>query len=58
VRGRRAVQLEPDYFGFRSASNGLWVEYGSSALKGVGSNQKALLMRSVAPRRHRAGKVK
>jgi hypoxanthine phosphoribosyltransferase len=56
---RRKVELEPDYFGFRTASNGLWVGYGLSAPNGVGSNQRNLVMRSAAPKRHsRAAKVK
>ena len=39
---QRRVALEPDYFGFRSASNGLWVGYGLAASNGMGRNQKAL----------------
>jgi hypoxanthine phosphoribosyltransferase len=39
---QRRVALEPDYFGFRTASNGLWVGYGLAASNGTGRNQKAL----------------
>ena len=53
---QRKVELEPDYFGFRSASNGLWVGYGLSWPNGVGSNQKNLSMRAAAPKRQKGGK--
>ena len=53
---QRKVELEPDYFGFRSASNGLWVGYGLSAPNGVGSNQRNLSVRPAAPKRQKAGK--
>jgi hypoxanthine phosphoribosyltransferase len=39
---RRKVALEPDYFGFRTASNGLWVGYGLAAPNGMGRNQRGL----------------
>jgi hypoxanthine phosphoribosyltransferase len=39
---RRRVGLEPDYFGFRTASNEVWVGYGLAAPNGVGCNQRAL----------------
>lgn len=42
----RKVDLEPDYFGFQTASNGLWVGYGLAASNGMGRNEKGL---SVAP---------
>ncbi|HVS73877.1 MAG TPA: phosphoribosyltransferase family protein [Candidatus Acidoferrales bacterium] len=43
--GRR-VALEPDYFGFRTASNGLWTGYGLAAANGTGRNFPSLrLMR-------------
>jgi hypoxanthine phosphoribosyltransferase len=35
--GRR-VALEPDYFGFRTASKGIWVGYGLAAANGTGRN--------------------
>jgi hypoxanthine phosphoribosyltransferase len=40
--GRRRVALEPDYFGFRTASNQLWVGYGLAAPNGTGSNLRQL----------------
>ena len=39
---RRRVGLEPDYFGFRTASNEVWVGYGLAAANGTGRNLKAL----------------
>jgi hypoxanthine phosphoribosyltransferase len=39
---QRKVDLEPDYFGFRTASNGLWVGYGLAASNGMGRNEKGL----------------
>jgi len=39
---RRRVGLEPDYFGFRTASNDVWVGYGLAAANGTGRNQRAL----------------
>lgn len=39
---QRRVALEPDYFGFRTASNGLWVGYGLAASNGTGRNEKGL----------------
>jgi len=35
---KRRVALEPDYFGFRIASNQLWVGYGLAAANGTGRN--------------------
>jgi hypoxanthine phosphoribosyltransferase len=40
--GRRRVALEPDYFGFRTASNQVWVGYGLAAPNGTGRNQRQL----------------
>jgi len=34
--------LEPDYFGFRTASNQLWVAYGLAARNGTGINPREL----------------
>ena len=34
--GKRRVALEPDYFGFRTASNQVWVGYGLAAPNGTG----------------------
>jgi len=39
---RRRVGLEPDYFGFRTASNEVWVGYGLAAANGTGRNLRAL----------------
>jgi hypoxanthine phosphoribosyltransferase len=39
---RRRVGLEPDYFGFRTASNQLWVGYGLAASNGTGRNFRFL----------------
>jgi hypoxanthine phosphoribosyltransferase len=39
---RRRVGLEPDYFGFRTASNHVWVGYGLAADNGTGRNFGAL----------------
>ena len=40
--GRRRVALEPDYFGFRNASNDVWVGYGLAAPNGTGRNHQQL----------------
>jgi hypoxanthine phosphoribosyltransferase len=40
--GKRRVPLEPDYFGFRTASNSIWVGYGLAAPNGTGRNLKRL----------------
>jgi hypoxanthine phosphoribosyltransferase len=48
---RRRVGLEPDYFGFRTASNDVWVGYGLAAANGTGRNQKALSTRLLAAKR-------
>jgi hypoxanthine phosphoribosyltransferase len=53
---QRRVALEPDYFGFRTASNGLWVGYGLAASNGTGRNQKALSMQLPANKRARPKK--
>jgi len=39
---RRRVGLEPDYFGFRIASNDIWVGYGLAADNGTGRNHESL----------------
>jgi len=39
---RRRVALEPDYFGFRTASNEMWVGYGLAAPNGMGRNFRQL----------------
>ncbi len=54
---RRRVGLEPDYFGFRTASNGVWVGYGLAAENGTGRNLKALSTGAVQVKR-RQGRTK
>jgi hypoxanthine phosphoribosyltransferase len=39
---QRKVDLEPDYFGFRTTSNVMWTGYGLSASNGLGANAKEL----------------
>jgi hypoxanthine phosphoribosyltransferase len=48
---QRKVGLEPDYFGFRTASNGSWVGYGLAASNGMGRNEKSLSMKPLAGKR-------
>ncbi|HYA78706.1 MAG TPA: phosphoribosyltransferase family protein [Candidatus Bathyarchaeia archaeon] len=45
---RRRVALEPDYFGFRTASNLLWSGYGLAASNGTGRNGRNLVAGSSA----------
>jgi len=45
---RRHVALEPDYFGFRIASNLLWSGYGLAASNGTGRNSLSLAASSSA----------
>jgi hypoxanthine phosphoribosyltransferase len=40
---QRRVNLEPDYFGFRTASNLLWCGYGLAGPHGLGRNGKSLV---------------
>jgi hypoxanthine phosphoribosyltransferase len=40
---KRRVNLEPDYFGFRTASNLAWAGYGLSGANGVGRSGKHLV---------------
>jgi len=53
---KRRVHLEPDYFGFRTASNLLWCGYGLAGTNGLGRNGKALV--SGKEPRKSAGKKK
>jgi hypoxanthine phosphoribosyltransferase len=39
---KRRVALEPDYFGFRTASKEVWVGYGLAAANGMGRNLRQL----------------
>jgi hypoxanthine phosphoribosyltransferase len=50
---QRRVGLEPDYFGFRTASNGLWVGYGLAASNGMGRNEKGLSIKPLSGKRGR-----
>jgi hypoxanthine phosphoribosyltransferase len=43
---RRRVGLEPDYFGFRTASKEVWVGYGLAGANGTGRNSRGLSTRS------------
>ena len=45
---RRRVALEPDYFGFRTASNLLWSGYGLAAANGTGRNSRNLVAGAAA----------
>jgi hypoxanthine phosphoribosyltransferase len=40
---RRRVALEPDYFGFQTASNSMWCGYGLAGSNGLGRNGKSLV---------------
>jgi hypoxanthine phosphoribosyltransferase len=40
--GKRRVDLESDYFGFRTASKEVWVGYGLAAANGTGRNLRQL----------------
>jgi hypoxanthine phosphoribosyltransferase len=40
---KRRVPLEPDYFGFQTASNLMWSGYGLAGSNGLGRNGKALV---------------
>lgn len=53
---QRKVALELDYFGFRTASNGLWVGYGLAAPNGLGSNGRGPFMQPLSTRRRRAAR--
>jgi hypoxanthine phosphoribosyltransferase len=45
---RRRVALEPDYFGFRTASNEVWTGFGLPAADGTGRNSRSLVAGSGA----------
>jgi len=53
---RRRVGLEPDYFGFRTASNQVWVGYGLAAANGTGRNLRALSAKRGHGKRRRSDK--
>ncbi|HUL33407.1 MAG TPA: phosphoribosyltransferase family protein [Candidatus Eisenbacteria bacterium] len=54
---KRHVQLEPDYFGFRTASNLVWSGYGLAEMNGLGRNGRALVS-SKGPRKIAGKKAK
>jgi hypoxanthine phosphoribosyltransferase len=45
---RRRVDLEPDYFGFQTASNRMWIGYGLADGSGVGRNARGLSAKPVS----------
>jgi hypoxanthine phosphoribosyltransferase len=45
---RRRVALEPDYFGFQTASNWMWVGYGLAGPAGTGRNSRGLSPKRVS----------
>jgi hypoxanthine phosphoribosyltransferase len=53
---RRRVGLEPDYFGFRTASKEVWVGYGLAGANGMGRNGRALSTRPSAAGRRQGKK--
>ena len=53
---RRHVALEPDYFGFQTASNQLWIGYGLAAANGTGRNARHLVAGGGAKRRGKPGR--
>jgi hypoxanthine phosphoribosyltransferase len=53
---RRRVALEPDYFGFQTASNLMWCGYGLAASNGTGRNERNLTTGSSAGGRVKAGR--
>jgi hypoxanthine phosphoribosyltransferase len=54
----RRVDLEPDYFGFRTASNKVWIGYGLAADNGLGSALPILSSRGLPARKQGLRKSK
>lgn len=54
----RRVDLEPDYFGFRTASNKVWAGYGLAAENGTGRNLPMVASRGLPPRQQGLRKSK
>jgi hypoxanthine phosphoribosyltransferase len=52
---RRRVALEPDYFGFRTASKDMWVGYGLASTNGTGRNGKQLSAVGASRRKNGGG---
>jgi hypoxanthine phosphoribosyltransferase len=50
----RRVDLEPDYFGFRTASNKIWIGYGLAGDNGIGSSLPGLAAKGSSARRQGA----
>jgi len=44
----RRVALEPDYFGFQTASNQMWVGYGLADAEGAGRNARSLSAKRIS----------
>ena len=55
---KRRVNLEPDYFGFRTASNQAWVGYGLALANGVGGSGRHLVAGASSKRSSRKRKPK
>ena len=53
---KRRVALEPDYFGFQTASNLMWSGYGLAGTNGLGRNGEALVSGEGASGRSRRAK--
>jgi hypoxanthine phosphoribosyltransferase len=54
----RRVALEPDYFGFQTASNQMWVGYGLADATGVGRNARSLSAKRSSASNKRSGSRK
>jgi len=50
----RRVALQPDYFGFQTASNQVWVGYGLAGARGEGRNERGLTQGKQWPRKAKA----
>jgi hypoxanthine phosphoribosyltransferase len=50
----RRVALEPDYFGFQTASNQVWVGYGLADARGERRNERGLTQGKQRPRKAKA----
>lgn len=52
----RRVALEPDYFGFRTASKDMWIGYGLAAANGTGRNHRVLSTSALPVKRRKPKK--
>ena len=52
----RRVALEPDYFGFRTASKDMWIGYGLAAANGTGRNHRVLSASALPVKRRKPKK--